>query len=70
MRETQAPEARLVSLLQELYCVVLSTGTIENRCRQEAQRIQPAVERLRYRVLAVPVACLDETCLRVVGTAA
>ena len=61
------PTARLRDLLRELHGVVLATGTVEALCRRAARRLAARAERLRAQALAVPVAGMDETGLRVAG---
>ena len=58
------PVARLARLLRELYGVALSTGTVESLCRRVARHSRERLARLRARALAIPVACMDETGLR------
>lgn len=58
------PVARLARLLRELHGVALSTGTVETLCRRVAQHNRARLARLRDRALALPVACMDETGLR------
>ena len=61
------PTARLRDLLRELHGVALSTGTVEALCRRAAARRADRVAHLREQALAMPVACMDETSLRVAG---
>ena len=61
------PVARLARLLRERHGVALATGTVANLCRRVAARLAVEGERLRDRALAMPVACMDETGLRVAG---
>ena len=61
------PVARLRILLRELHGVSLSTGMVEALCRRVAARLAPETARQRAQALAVPVACMDETGLRVAG---
>ena len=61
------PVVRLRNLLRELHGVKLSTGAVEALCRRAAARLEARAERLREQALAVPVACMDETSLRVAG---
>ena len=61
------PVARLARLLRELHGVTLSTGTVENLCRRVARHHRARLARLRRRALALPVACMDETGLRLAG---
>ena len=59
------PVARLARLLRELYGVSLSTGTVETLCRRVAQHSRARLEELHARARQIPVACMDETGLRV-----
>ena len=61
------PVARLARLLRELHGMTLATGTVANLCRRVAAWLAPEGARLRERALALPVACMDETSLRVAG---
>ena len=61
------PTVRLRDLLRELYGVQVSTGAVEALCRRAAARLETRAEQLREQALAVPVACMDETSLRVAG---
>ena len=61
------PTARLRDLLRELHGAALSTATVEALCRRAAARLEARAARLRDRALAMPVACMDETGLRVAG---
>ena len=54
------PVAQLRDLLRELQGVGMSTGAVEALCRRAAAQ-------LGKRTLAMPMACMDETSLRVVG---
>ena len=56
-----------VARLRELHGVTLSTGTVETLCRRAAARLAPEAAHQRRQALAVPVACMDETGLRVAG---
>ena len=56
-----------VARLRELYGVALSTGTVETLCRRAAARRTPEAARQQQQALALPVACMDETGLRVAG---
>ncbi len=56
-----------VARLRELHGVALSTGTVETLCRRAAARLAPEAAHQRRQALAVPVACMDETGLRVAG---
>ena len=58
------PVGRLACLLRELHGVALSTGTVENLCRRVARHHRARRARLRHRALRIPVACMDETGLR------
>ncbi len=61
------PAARLRALLRELHGVSLSTATVEALCQRAAARLAPEAARQQAQALAVPVACMDETGLRVAG---
>ena len=61
------PTARLRDLLRELHGVSLSTGTVETLCRRAVARQAARASQLRAQALALPVACMDETGLRVAG---
>ena len=61
------PTARLRDLLRELHGVAMSTATVEALCRRAAARLEARAARLREQALAMPVACMDETGLRVAG---
>ncbi len=61
------PVARLRTLLRELHGVALSTGTVETLCRRAAARLAPEAAHQRRQALAIPVAGMDETGLRVAG---
>ena len=61
------PTARLRDLLRELHGVALSTGTVEALCRRAAARLAARAAQLGEQALALPVACMDETSLRVAG---
>ena len=61
------PVGRLRDLLRELHGVALSAGTVEALCRRAARRLETRAEQLGRRTLALPVACMDETGLRVAG---
>ena len=61
------PVARLRALLRERHGVALSTGTVEALCRRAVARLAPEAARQQRQALAVPVACMDETGLRVAG---
>ena len=61
------PVARLRDLLRELHGAVLSTGAVEALCRRAAARLEARAAQLGKRALAMPVACMDETGLRVAG---
>ena len=61
------PTARLCDLLRELHGVALSTGTVEALCRRAAARLADRAAQLGEQALALPVACMDETSLRVAG---
>ena len=61
------PVARTQALLRELHGVSLSTATVEALCRRAAARLAPEAARQRAQARAVPVACMDETGLRVAG---
>ena len=59
------PVARLARLLGELYGVSLSTGTVETLCRRVARHSRARLAELHARARQIPVACMDETGLRV-----
>ena len=61
------PVARTRALLRELHGVSLSTATVEALCRRAAARLAPEAARQQAQARAVPVACMDETGLRVAG---
>ena len=61
------PVGRLRDLLWELHGVALSAGTVEALCRRAARRLEARAAQLGRRALALPVACMDETSLRVAG---
>ena len=61
------PVVRLCDLLRDAHGVKLSTGAVEALCRRAAARLEARVGPLREQVLALPVACMDETSLRVAG---
>ena len=61
------PVGRLRDLLRELHGVVLSTGTVKALCRRAAARLAPETEDRWWEALSMPVACMDETWLRVTG---
>ena len=61
------PAARLRALLRELHGVSLSTASVEALCQRAAARLAPEAARQQAQALAVPVACMDETGLRVAG---
>ena len=61
------PVARLRQLLCDLFGVQLATGTIENLCRRVVHGLQPHLKALKQAALALPVAGMDETSLRVDG---
>ena len=61
------PVARLRALLREWHGVSLSTGTVETLCRRAVARQAARAGQLRAQALALPVACMDETGLRVAG---
>ena len=61
------PVVRLRNLLRELHGVKLSTGAVEALCRRAAARLAARAAQLGEQVLAIPVACMDETSLRVAG---
>ncbi len=61
------PTGRLRDLLRELHGVALSTGAVEALCRRAARRLETRAAQLGTRALALPVACMDETSLRVAG---
>ena len=61
------PVVRLRDLLRELHGVKLSTGAVEALCRRAAARLEARAAQLGEQVLALPVACMDETSLRVAG---
>ena len=61
------PVGRLRDLLRELHGVALSTGAVEALCRRVARRLEARAAQLGRRALALPVACMDETLLRVAG---
>ena len=62
------PVGWLRDLLRELHGVQLSTATVEALCRRAAARLEARAARLREQALTMPVACMDETGLRVAGT--
>ena len=64
------PVARLARLLRELHGVALATGTVANLCRGVADRLAAEADRQRDQALAMPVAGMDETGLRVAGDTA
>ena len=45
----------------------MSTATVEALCRRAAARLEARAGQLRAQALAMPVACMDETGLRVAG---
>ena len=61
------PVVRLRDLLQDAHGVKLSTGAVEALCRRAAARLEARAAQLGEQVLALPVACMDETSLRVAG---
>ncbi|MCY3659589.1 MAG: IS66 family transposase, partial [Caldilineaceae bacterium] len=61
------PTGRLRDLLRELHGVALATGTVEALCRRAARRLAARAARLGRQALTLPVACMDETGLRVAG---
>ena len=61
------PVARLRDLLRDAHGVQLSTGAVEALCRRAAARLADRAAQLGQQVLALPVACMDETSLRVAG---
>ena len=61
------PTGRLRDLLRELHGVALATGTVEALCRRAARRLAARAARLERQALTLPVACMDETGLRVAG---
>ena len=61
------PVARLRDLLRDVHGVKLSTGAVEALCRRAAARLADRAAQLGEQVLALPVACMDETSLRVAG---
>ena len=61
------PTARLRDLLRDVHGVKLSTGAVEALCRRAAARLADRAAQLGEQVLALPVACMDETSLRVAG---
>ena len=61
------PAARLRALLRELHGVSLSTASVEALCQRAAARLAAEAARQQAQALAVPVACMDETGLRVAG---
>ena len=61
------PVARLRDLLRDAHGVKLSTGAVEALCRRAAARLADRAAQLGQQVLAIPVACMDETSLRVAG---
>ena len=62
------PAARLRALLRELHGVSLSTASVEALCQRAGARLAPEAARQQAQALAVPVACMDETGLRVAGS--
>ena len=61
------PTARLRDLLRDAHGVKLSTGAVEALCRRAAARLADRAAQLGQQALALPVACMDETSLRVAG---
>ena len=61
------PVVRLRDLLRELHGVKLSTGAVEALCRRATARLADRAAQLGEQALALPVACMDETSLRVAG---
>ena len=61
------PVARLRDLLRDAHGVKLSTGAVEALCRRAAARLADRAAQLGEQALALPVACMDETSLRVAG---
>ena len=61
------PVVRLRDLLRDAHGVKLSTGAVEALCRRAAVRLADRAAQLGQQVLALPVACMDETSLRVAG---
>ncbi|MYC61958.1 MAG: IS66 family transposase [Caldilineaceae bacterium SB0661_bin_34] len=61
------PVGRLRDLLRELHGAALSTGTVEALCRRVVGRLAARADHLRKQALALPVAGMDETALRVAG---
>ena len=61
------PVVRLRDLLRDAHGVKLSTGAVEALCRRAAARLEARAAQLGEQVLALPVACMDETSLRVAG---
>ena len=61
------PTARLRDLLRDAHRVKLSTGAVEALCRRAAARLADRAAQLGQQALALPVACMDETSLRVAG---
>ena len=61
------PVVRLRDLLRDAHGVKLSTGAVEALCRRAAARLAARAAQLGEQALALPVACMDETSLRVAG---
>ena len=64
------PMERTVQLVEDLYGLKLSAGTVQASIGQAAQRLAPAYERIAHAVSAAPVVHFDETGQRVGATAA
>ena len=61
------PVARLRKLLCDLFGVHLATGTVENLCLRVVHGLLLHLKALKQAALALPLACLVETSLRVDG---
>jgi transposase len=61
------PYERLQGMLNEVFKVSLSEGTIENMLKRITQRLTPAYEEIRQRLLESPVVGVDETGTSVNG---
>ena len=61
------PIGRTVQLINDLYGIELSAGTVQASIEQAAQRLTPAYERIGQAVSAAPVVHFDESGQRVSG---
>lgn len=61
------PVNRVKQLVQDMYGVSLSSGTIQNFIRHLAQKLEPAVQRIKESLLDQVVCHFDESGLRVNG---